>query len=647
MTIQDDLLARTQELLLAVDQLLLGRTLAAVQTFKSETADADPGAGAFRFNNASVSAVTEIYFDDEEVDGTSMASLLLSYDDSTSQSKGRLTLTQTGTAVVWATFRVTGAVVSAAGYKKVPVEYIDHNGTFVADETYSHSFYESGDAGDPPSFAIGTVTEGSPAAGNIVLDNGVYKLNLTLPVGAVGLQGPQGETGATIHMIAGVPDDAVGNDGDVWIDTSNILIHGPKASGTWPAGISFRGATGAQGATGLQGPTGATGPAGPQGPIGNPGTNGATIHPTTGQPADTVGEDGDYAFDPANGNGYGPKASGSWAGTEYSITGPQGVQGPTGPQGATGPAGPQGEQGIVGPAGVDGRTVHATTGQPAESFGVNGDFALDLANNLAYGPKAGGAWPAGVSIKGEQGDQGDQGVQGEQGFGWLSGLGTPSNGLGRDGDFYIDLATSAYYGPKASGTWPGSSQSLVGPQGPVGPEGPEGPVGPQGPAGDGDVDGPDGGVLDGQIVLFNGTTGKLIKGSGKSIADVIADFDSSIQGLLAEAQAASASAALVTGPRPIQTATAEFTTFDFPVNTVRQLIDTTTHPLDGVLPETPVLGDETSFIDIGDFSANSFFVRRNGNPIGGTDEDMEVNRQNAFATLRWVGLPTGWKVTAV
>jgi hypothetical protein len=36
----------------------------------------------------------------------------------------------------------------------------------------------------------------------------------------------------------------------------------------------------------------------------------------------------------------------------------------------------------------------------------------------------------------------------------LSGNGAPSNTLGSDGQFYIDIATGRFYGPKASGAWP-------------------------------------------------------------------------------------------------------------------------------------------------------------------------------------------------
>ena len=37
------------------------------------------------------------------------------------------------------------------------------------------------------------------------------------------------------------------------------------------------------------------------------------------------------------------------------------------------------------------------------------------------------------------------------------GTGSPSNGVGSDGDFYVDTNASLLYGPKASGAWPGSA----------------------------------------------------------------------------------------------------------------------------------------------------------------------------------------------
>jgi hypothetical protein len=59
-----------------------------------------------------------------------------------------------------------------------------------------------------------------------------------------------------------------GADGDFYIDTSASKIHGPKAVGVWPSGVSLVGATGPTGATGATGLTGGAGAVGPQGSMG-------------------------------------------------------------------------------------------------------------------------------------------------------------------------------------------------------------------------------------------------------------------------------------------------------------------------------------------------------------------------------------------
>lgn len=62
------------------------------------------------------------------------------------------------------------------------------------------------------------------------------------------------------------------------------------------------------------------------------------------------------------------------------------------------------------------------------------------------------------------------------------GVGAPSPGLGYDGDFYVDTATSRFYGPRIAGNW-GVGQSLIGPQGPTGATGATGATGPAGSTG--------------------------------------------------------------------------------------------------------------------------------------------------------------------
>ena len=69
--------------------------------------------------------------------------------------------------------------------------------------------------------------------------------------------------------------------------------------------------------------------------------------------------------------------------------------------------------------------------------------------------------------RGLAGTNGTNGTNGADGKTVRNGTGVPSAGLGVDGDFYIDTAADAIYGPKTAGAW-GSATSLVGPQGPEG-----------------------------------------------------------------------------------------------------------------------------------------------------------------------------------
>jgi hypothetical protein len=62
-----------------------------------------------------------------------------------------------------------------------------------------------------------------------------------------------------------------------------------------------------------------------------------------------------------------------------------------------------------------------------------------------------------------------------------SGSGVPADELGRLGDFYFDIETAGFYGPKTADGW--GTPIILGEIGPPGPTGETGPVGPQGPMG--------------------------------------------------------------------------------------------------------------------------------------------------------------------
>jgi hypothetical protein len=102
----------------------------------------------------------------------------------------------------------------------------------------------------------------SPAAGLLVfqtddqpnLPKGFYYYSGTAwtAIGAGGA-GTPGADGKSILSGTINPGQATGVDGDFYINTTSNIFFGPKASGTWPAGISLVGPQGAQGPMGAPG----------------------------------------------------------------------------------------------------------------------------------------------------------------------------------------------------------------------------------------------------------------------------------------------------------------------------------------------------------------------------------------------------------
>jgi hypothetical protein len=115
---------------------------------------------------------------------------------------------------------------------------------------------------------------------------------------------------------------------------------------------------------------------------------------------------------------------------------------------------------------------------PVAGTGVDGNFYINTTTDYIFGPKAAGAWPAGASLIGPQGPQGTQGVAGNT---ILYSAADPSSGQGVDGNFYINTTSHFLFGPKAGGAWPAGT-SLVGPQGIQGPQGVQGVAGAGSPS---------------------------------------------------------------------------------------------------------------------------------------------------------------------
>ena len=249
----------------------------------------------------------------------------------------------------------------------------------------------------------------------------------------------------TILSGVGAPSNAVGIDGDFYIDTKNLNIYGPKMKKKWPKAVSLKGSDGSNGTDGKSGSDGKTitnastvaGPVGVQGFPGLPGTQG------------DVGPKGEQGLRGEVG------ATGS-----QGIVGPIGVQGPIGLTGVTGSQGPAGS-GSQGAPGATGATGAQGPGGATGAQGPSGSGATG-AQGPAGATGANGA-NGNVGATGPEGPTGPTGLTGAQGAaGGTGGTGLTGN-VGATGPSIgifgnISFANNLLGGP-ASGT--SSSTFLV------------------------------------------------------------------------------------------------------------------------------------------------------------------------------------------
>jgi hypothetical protein len=147
--------------------------------YSTTTADADPGSGKFRLNNATISSATEMYIDDLEFNGTDVSAWVQSWDDvaGNDTNRGRIRISKANTLDTWMVFKVTGAITDATGYSKISLVYIDSAGTFADDDKAFIAFVSSGEDGAIPGyfykFDTGT-SDADPGAGEIAFNHATY-----------------------------------------------------------------------------------------------------------------------------------------------------------------------------------------------------------------------------------------------------------------------------------------------------------------------------------------------------------------------------------------------------------------------------------------------------------------------------------------
>lgn len=152
-------------------------------TFSTTTTMADPGAGAIRFNNATLASVTALAIDDLSAAGgnPSVAAWLSALAGSDSAVKGHVVVTAREDDAIFAIFALT-AVSADSGWKQATVTHVASAGTFTNGMAVQFAFARTGDKGDTgaqgPQGATGlsyafsaTTTMADPGAGGLRFDH--------------------------------------------------------------------------------------------------------------------------------------------------------------------------------------------------------------------------------------------------------------------------------------------------------------------------------------------------------------------------------------------------------------------------------------------------------------------------------------------
>ncbi|HVW15725.1 MAG TPA: hypothetical protein VHB54_17965 [Mucilaginibacter sp.] len=180
------------------------------------------------------------------------------------------------------------------------------------------------------------------------------------------------QLGANIAFGGTLPQNTVGKDGDVFINTSAGNF-AQKVSGAWTVVYTLPSSGGSTDGTVLYG---------------------------LGAPGSSTGNNGDTYIDTGTGIFY-KKTAGAWA-QVFSMQ--------------TGPAGPAGASGANGTNGADGKTILNGSSDPSNLYtGADGDFYINTSTSMFFGPKAAGVWPAGISLVGADGAAGAAGPAGPTG----------------------------------------------------------------------------------------------------------------------------------------------------------------------------------------------------------------------------------------
>lgn len=156
----------------------------------------DPGSGKIAGNSGTISSITQLQVSETDANGVSLAAVIATWDDSTSSTKARITITKEGTSggANKHIFSLTGAGTDQGTYWTFPVTYVSTAGTISNGNDCAVLVLEKGDKGDTGAagsagstgatgatgatgpntgldYAWATATSGDPGSGKVLANN--------------------------------------------------------------------------------------------------------------------------------------------------------------------------------------------------------------------------------------------------------------------------------------------------------------------------------------------------------------------------------------------------------------------------------------------------------------------------------------------
>ncbi|WDR00761.1 hypothetical protein PSC71_08435 [Devosia sp. J2-20] len=185
--------------------------------FSANTTDAAPGPGYMAIDHASIASATLGYFDNLDGDGAAADVEIDTWDDSSSITKGFLSLRSLSDPSARHLFKVSGTIVDGGGYRKVSWAYVGGSGSFVADEELMAFFSPKGDRGDgfitdaDTADPSGLAVYESETAGYLVFVTDLSTLYSSAYIGRSGvvrlIAGPDWELAALYTGVQGAKGD--------------------------------------------------------------------------------------------------------------------------------------------------------------------------------------------------------------------------------------------------------------------------------------------------------------------------------------------------------------------------------------------------------------------------------------------------------